>query len=312
MELRACLESLAALNYPRDAFEVVVVDDGGDAADNAASAFGDTLNVRIIAQRHAGPATARNRGVGHARGEYMAFTDDDCLADPDWLTALERALIEQPQAIVGGATHNVGGSSIYARASQGIVDFLYEYYSATNTGARFFATNNLGCRRDRLLSLGGFDESFPRAAAEDRDLCERWSEAGRPFHFAGEAKITHVLRVSLSRYVRQHFRYGQGANYLHRARARRGKSLPRLEPLRFYYRLVTYPLRAGTGLSGLLMLALAAVSQVVYGLGYYSERALARLRDRRVAKTDASGAGATPPPAAAPKASPGPSPAAAP
>jgi glycosyltransferase involved in cell wall biosynthesis len=283
--LSACLDSLAALDYPRAGFEVVVIDDGGGVPEGVVESFSSRLDVRLLTQRHAGPAAARNRGIEAARGEYVAFTDDDCLADPGWLRALERALIDHPQAIVGGATVNASAGSIYSRASQGIVDFLYEYYADTHIASRFFATNNLACRRDLLLAMGGFDESFPRAAAEDRDLCERWTESGRYLEFAGDARITHVLVVSLARYVRQHARYGQGANYLHRARARRTGAArnavpPRLEPLRFYWRLVTWPLRSDAGWRALALMGLAALSQVAYGVGYYTERARLRLTGR--------------------------------
>ena len=194
------------------------------------------------------------------------------------LAVLERALVEHPGAMVGGLTRNAAGSTVYAAASQNVVDFLYEYYAASPTSLRFFATNNAACRRDLLLALGGFDESFPRAAAEDRDFCERWHEAGRPLQFAAGAGVTHHLHSSLFSYVRQHLRYGQGATYLRQARQRRGHALPRVEPLGFYLQLVTFALRRGVSARALGLTALATLSQAAYVAGYLTERLRVRLR----------------------------------
>lgn len=276
-QLAACLESLAAIEYPRTDFEVIVVDDGGGVPAAVIERARATINVRLVTQEHLGPATARNRGVDAATGTWIAFTDDDCTVDRGWLRALEGALIESPDALVGGGTVVAGGSSAYDVASQNVLDFLYEYFGRSEAAPalQFFATNNVACRRELLLSLGGFDESFPRAAAEDRDLCERWREAGRPLLYQEGARVTHHLNSSLSRYVRQHLRYGQGASYLRLARRRRGHVSPKVEPLTFYIRLVTFPLRRGITLRAAGLMMLAILSQAAYVAGFYSERMLA-------------------------------------
>lgn len=278
-QLADCLASLGAMDYPRTDFEVIVVDDGGGMPAEVIERARATITVRLVTQAHHGPATARNRGVAAATGTWIAFTDDDCTVDRGWLRAFEAALTENPEAFVGGGTIVAGGGSVYDVASQNIVDFLYEYFESAPapTPLRFFATNNAACRRDVLLALGGFDESFPRAAAEDRDLCERWSESGRMLQYVDGARVTHHLGSSLARYWRQHLRYGQGANYLRTARTRRGHTAPRVEPLAFYARLVGYPLRQGVTARTLRLALLAFLSQAAYGIGYYAERALNRV-----------------------------------
>lgn len=285
-QLSRCLDSIAALDYPRAEFEVVVVDDGGGLPADLIERARRAIAVRLVTQEHFGPATARNRGVAAAVGTWIAFTDDDCTVDRGWLRAFDRALHAHPDAIVGGGTISTGLGTPYDVASQNIVDFLYEYYASSPTPLRFFATNNAACRRDLLLSLGGFDESFPRAAAEDRDLCERWNEAGRPFHFEPDAMVTHHLDSSLARFVRQHVRYGQGANYLWQARQRRGHTMPRSEPVTFYARLIGFPFRRGLSWSSLRLAALAFLSQVAYVAGFLTERALSATRPQRAAADD--------------------------
>ena len=88
--LRACLESLVALEYPRAEYEVIVVDDGAGVDPGLIDAVAGRMRARLIEQEHLGPATARNRGVMAALGEVIAFTDDDCTVDPTWLTARRR------------------------------------------------------------------------------------------------------------------------------------------------------------------------------------------------------------------------------
>src|SRR5213593_4845830 len=91
-ELRRCLDSLAAQNYPRDRFEVIVVDDGSPTpAEEVVSCYDPSLNLTLRRQARAGPAAARNVGATAARSRFLAFLDDDCRASPDWLQQLERS-----------------------------------------------------------------------------------------------------------------------------------------------------------------------------------------------------------------------------
>jgi len=278
-QLQACLHSIANLRYPREQFEVVVVNDGSPPLpEGALRAFRDRLDVRCIDQLWAGPAAARNNGASHARGELIAFTDDDCTVAPDWLTVFEQALREQPEALVGGSPRNAVEADIFASASQLLVDYLYEYYhSRTDSrGPRFFSSNNMCARADLLRQLGPFDTSFRLPAGEDRDLCDRWTFAGRPLRYCPQAIVHHWHRMSLRPFTRQHLNYGRGAMVFHAARARRQNSRLRIEPLRFYAGLVTYPLSKVGGIRGALLVALLGWSQVMNAVGYFLEKAKSR------------------------------------
>jgi glycosyltransferase involved in cell wall biosynthesis len=272
--LARCLEAIQALDFPRDRFELVVVDDGSPVppADLVAS-LDRSLDARLVCARHAGPAAARNTGADMARGRYLVFTDDDCTPRPDWLRSIERATAANTQPLaVGGRVVNLLTDNIYAAASQGIVDYLYEYFGEHSTPRRFFTTNNLVIPRAEFMDLGGFDETFALAAAEDRDLCERWVGAGRALEYAPDIVVDHAHAIGFLRFNRQHFHYGRGAFDLHRSRAGRGHSALRLEPVRFYFGLVAYPLRRRRGWRGVVLSLLHFWSQVAYAAGYFSER----------------------------------------
>jgi glycosyltransferase involved in cell wall biosynthesis len=147
------LDACERLPYPKDRFEVVVVDDGSEPALPDFSAG----NVRLIRQPAAGPAAARNRGILASAGRWIAFTDDDCRPRPDWLSQLERAFRDHPDALIGGLTHNTLLSNPYAEASQFLVSCLYSYFGK-RPKQRFFTSNNMAASREKLLEIGGFDE----------------------------------------------------------------------------------------------------------------------------------------------------------
>jgi len=272
--LARCLAAIESQRFPRDRFEVVVVDDGSPTppADLVAS-LDPAIEAQLVCARHGGPAAARNTGATFARGRYLVFTDDDCAPRSDWLDSIHRwtSITSVPTAI-GGQTINVLADDIYATASQGIVDYLYEYYGQKRSPVQFFTTNNLVVPRDEFFEVGGFDERFLRAAAEDRDLCERWCRHGFPLQFADDVVVSHAHALNFRRFNRMHFNYGRGAFDLHRSRARRGQRAVRIEPVRFYYGLVAYPLRRSYGWRGLLLAFLHFWSQVAYAAGYFYER----------------------------------------
>jgi glycosyltransferase involved in cell wall biosynthesis len=269
-----CLEAIQELRFPRDRFEVLVVDDGSPTppADIVAS-LDRSLQASLVSTRHAGPATARNTGARLARGDYLVFTDDDCMPHRDWLDSIDRWTSSRPGALaIGGHTINVLADNLYAEASQGIVDYLYEYFGENSAARRFFTSNNLVVRREEFVGVGGFDETFALPAAEDRDFCERWLEAGKSLQYASDVIVNHAHRLGFVRFNRQHFNYGRGAFDLHRSRVRRGEHSLKIEPLRFYAGLVAYPLRRSRSWRAVLLAFLHLWSQVAYVSGYFFER----------------------------------------
>jgi GT2 family glycosyltransferase len=274
--LAACVGALRALERPGGTLEIVIVNDGGrsPAADVLTSADDATLVLRVLDQPNAGPASARNTGAAAAHGEYLAFTDDDCLPDRGWLTAFDAALRATPGALVGGRTVNALPDSVFADTSQRLADFVSSYFAGGATG-RFFTSNNLAVARDAFLASGGFDTRFPFSAGEDRELGDRWSAQGRPSVTAPDAVVRHAHRLSARGFVRQHFTYGRGAVAFRRVRAASGRPV-RIDPA-FYVQSLAYALRGG-GVRAPARTALTALAHAAYaaGLLYESRRARAR------------------------------------
>jgi GT2 family glycosyltransferase len=276
-QLAECLHCLTCLDYPRDRFEVMVVDDGSSMSlETVIAPFGGQLDVTLLRQSHAGPAIARNTGAARARGQYLAFTDDDCRPDSRWLRALARRCELTPERIIGGRTLNALTGNIYSTASQLLVDHLYAYYNSDPDRARFFTSNNWAMSADCFREVGGFDAGFFLAAGEDRELCDRWLHDGRAMSYAPEARVNHAHVLTLRAFWRQHFTYGRGAFRFHQTRARRRSARFWIEPLAFYLRLLRSAISPSRPWRSLALVALLLLSQIANATGLLWE--MARIR----------------------------------
>lgn len=276
VQLVACLEALAAQRYPRDAYEVIVVNDGGALPPRPTLvALGQRIRLTVRTQPNQGPAAARNAGAALAGGDFLAFTDDDCAPAPGWLATLAETLQRTPGALVGGWTVNALRHSAWSEASQLLLEYINEYYNGPrDRGANFFASNNLAMSRRGFHELGGFDASFGTAAGEDRDLCARWRASGRAFAYAPAAVVHHAHALGVRGFVRQHFAYGRGAHTF-RVRHTRRRGRVRVEPLAFYTALLRYPFRRAGAWRAARLAALMGLSQVANAAGFFWELGVA-------------------------------------
>lgn len=269
--LMHCLGAIAQIDYPRNRFEVIVVDDGSEPALEPSVTQHGGLQIRFIRQANAGPANARNTGAKQAQGEFLVFTDDDCIPTADWLRQLDAHIAQSPDTLIGGRTLNALPENLYSTASQLLIDYLYEYYNVRLGQATFFTSNNFAVSACCFRDLGGFDVTFPLAAAEDREFCDRWLHHGRTMSYAPKMQVNHAHHLTLATFWRQHFNYGRGAFHFHRVRRRRQSVVIQVEPLTFYSNLLTYPLGQKQGWRGPLLSGLFLLSQVANVAGFFSE-----------------------------------------
>jgi glycosyltransferase involved in cell wall biosynthesis len=257
-QLAACLQACGRLDYPHDRFEIIIVDDGSPDPIEVHKKDGSNLpRITCLRQFNAGPGSARNMGAQHARGDILAFTDDDCAPTKQWLRELAQSFKNAPTGLVGGQTVNGLVDNIFSIVSQMIIDEAYAYFLGRDSGLRFFASNNMAVSSKLFQESGGFDSSF--RTSEDRDFCARWIRQGHPLVYTTRAIVHHYHQLTLTAFCRQHFSYGRGAYQFHRTRARCGPSLLKPDP-RFYASVFRRalsgkkPLRT-TGLLGLWQIA---------------------------------------------------------
>ncbi len=227
---RRALESVLAARH-RD-IEVIVVDNAPD--DDATRVVAEELaardpRVRYVCEPRAGLSRARNRGLREARGEIIAFTDDDVRVDPLWVHGLLRGFDRGPAvACVTGLVASASlrrpaeqyfdqrvwwSSSVTARQfdrRRGAADSPLHPYTAGifGTGANFAVS------RPVLEALGGFDECLgagsPTRGGEDLDLFVRLIAAGRSLCYEPSALVWHEHRVDDNSLRRQMYAYGLG------------------------------------------------------------------------------------------------------
>lgn len=272
--LARCLASLAEQSVGRERFEVVVVDDGSGAPPHDVIAkFADSLHVTLHARANGGPGAARNTGVQATSARYIAFIDDDCTADVQWLEALLRASVDNEQALIGGRVENALTNNAYAEASQLLTGWLIHWYShPLRHNRRTFTTNNMLFARDSFIALGGFDVDALADTAEDRDLCDRWRGAGWPLVYVEDAVVRHAHRMSLRGYVSQHHNYGRGAVYFHQAAGRNPSEARKPESIAFYVGMLRWPYTRHAPVRATHHALLLLLSQVVYVGSYFMER----------------------------------------
>ena len=142
-KLAACLQSFVELEYPRDKFQVIVVNHSTKISlVTTISPFQNQLNLTLLTQPNSGPATARNTGVFATRGKFLVFTYNDCIVAADWLQNLENWFVETPHCLIGGLTVNALPDNIYSTASEQLIDYLYSCYNAMGDRAEFLTSNN--------------------------------------------------------------------------------------------------------------------------------------------------------------------------
>lgn len=270
--LSSCLIALDRSNYPRDFFEVIVVDDGSsEPLDKVVEPFRNRFSLCLIRQPNRGPAAARNAGAARARGELLAFTDDDCEPSPNWLKALTNWFSENPDYALGGRTIPIDQNS-YSIASQTLLDYLYSYYNEDSLkGARFLTSNNLAVPSSSFQAVGGFDPHFRSAGGEDRELCDRWVGFGFRMEYLPEAVVYHNQAATFGSFVRQHLRYGRGAYHFHRIRSLRNGGKWRIEPFSFYRNLLGHPFRQSKGRKAFRTATLLGVTQLANAFGFFIE-----------------------------------------
>jgi glycosyltransferase involved in cell wall biosynthesis len=180
-----CLESLAALDFARERFEVILVDNGStDRTREIAESFPDRLNLRILEKRGVRISALRNFGAQEAQGGIVAFLDADCLAPKEWLKRVVPLVPAQGAGVVGAHYLLPENSSWVGRT-------WHRYQEAEKSGeVSHVPAGDLIMRREDFLRIGGFDESIQ--TNEDYELCERARANGMAVRAVPEIGVVHL------------------------------------------------------------------------------------------------------------------------
>ncbi|MBN1225229.1 MAG: glycosyltransferase family 2 protein [Candidatus Aminicenantes bacterium] len=205
--LKRALKSIECQTLQPECFEIIVVDDGSDddTVDVVREISLTCSQIRLISnEMNRGASLARNRGLALAKGDYILFTDDDCVANADWAEKMCATLDREP--VVAGAI--ASPASGYIKLCHNIAQFHPFMPGRISGRIDFLAGANMGLHRSVLDELGGFEDEM--ILAGDTQLCLRARSRGyRPF-LNHEAVVLHdPLYISLSGAFKSSYRHAK-------------------------------------------------------------------------------------------------------
>jgi mycofactocin system glycosyltransferase len=224
-DLRNCLTSIQALNYPQDKLEVVVVDDGSsDPTPEVAKEFGALLIASGAVA--GGPALARNKGAAVAGGEILAFIDSDCTASADWLAELLPVFDDPKVAAVGGwvdGMHHGSALDRYEAVMSSLNLGRREMVGGSGGDTFYLPSCNLLMRKEAFSAAAGFRSELH--VGEDVDLTWRLRDAGWSIRYHPSGTVYHAHRSQTWPFMKRRFDYGTSEGLLQQLHPVRGKKM---------------------------------------------------------------------------------------
>ncbi len=204
-DLAAALVSIERQDLAAEAFELIVVDNGSDTLARedfrAASAGG---RARFLVEDRPGLSRARNIGVRHALGRYVAFMDDDAVADTGWARAIVERFAREPGiGVLGGPVSPLWPSARPAWLHDAMLGYLPCVDHGSSARAlhpqEWLAGTNIAYRREPLLAAGGFDETLGRTGRnllsnEEIALTDSLRRAGAVVFYEPAMRVRHRVR----------------------------------------------------------------------------------------------------------------------
>ena len=215
LQLQRIVDHLHAV-ATRPGDEVIVADNDGDRP--------RAVQPGRVIIHPAGPVPsagyARNRGAAAGSAPWIVFIDADTDPEPDLLDAYFDPPPADRTAVIGGAILDVlpGEGKAATLAAQHLVERRHMSHGNTLDRPSFpyAQTANCAVRREALVAVGGFDENFRGASAEDADLCFRLAARGWGLESRPHAVVRHAVRGSTRDLLTQLFRHGAGAGWCDR------------------------------------------------------------------------------------------------
>lgn len=211
-----CLNSLLNLNYPK--YEIIIVDDGStDSTTEILKSYQD--KIVVIRTENKGPSHARNIAVNRAKGDYVAFTDSDCIVDKNWLDELLKGFLNEKVAGVGGDQLSPDdetefGSDVnnFMKAIGFVSDYLKLHKQIIET--KHNPTCNVMYKKRILLEAGLFNEDL--WPGEDVEIDLKIRKLGSTLYYNPDAIVYHYRSSNIKSFSRMMKRYGWAQAYLMR------------------------------------------------------------------------------------------------
>jgi glycosyltransferase involved in cell wall biosynthesis len=212
-EINDLIKSILRLNFDREKFELVIVDDG--STDNTLTLLKEyktNLGERLqyFSQKNQGPGVARNTGMSKASGDFFIFIDSDCTVPEHWLSEIDKILNqEQADAFGGPDTFAADFPPLLKAINYTMTSFITTGGLRGKEGkklAKFYPRSfNMGLTRDLWQKIGGFGSL---RHGQDIEFSNRIIKSGAHVVFAGNAAVYHKRRTNIRRFYKQVFNWG--------------------------------------------------------------------------------------------------------
>lgn len=262
--LRESLLSLTYLDYPKNKYEVIVIDDGSsDGTQEVLAKMGNSLPYPLQYGRFKekeGISAARNLGMQMAKGQIFVFTDDDCLFEKGWLSRLLEPFVSNKVGAVGGLDQAPEEATFFSKC----VGYLFTSFIGTGglrggdmlrVGRYYPKGCNMAVLREAIDKVGGFDEHL--GPGEEIELGYRIEKEGYQIRFAPRAFVWHKRKTTLKAFLQKMFKIGYTRVVLarkHRGLLQIGHMIPFIGIL-IAFSLITLSLISPNALKVLLFMA---------------------------------------------------------
>lgn len=215
--LTKCIQSLDKLIIPREAVEIIVVDDGSDQEYDIDKLKELTaFNIRYVKKEHSGVSATKNQAIKESRGEYLAFLDDDMEVSPLWLVRLLSHFGDKRIAGVG-STNLTYPEANYLNTYSDYRQLLRRPFRDVTGEVLNVITASACIRKEVLGEVGGFNQRQAKEGVffggDDVDLTYAIRNLGYLFNYAEDAYAFHNHRNNLRSFISQHVGYGEGTMF---------------------------------------------------------------------------------------------------
>lgn len=219
--LAQCLRALETQTYPRQAYEVIVVDNG--SCESIEPVMAHFLQAKAMVEKLPGSYAARNTGIAHARGEVLAFTDADCLPTTDWVEQGVKKLYSlSSMGSIGGQVVVTFRDAAHPTAVELYEQIMYFNQQRFIEQQRFSLTANLFTFKAVVDQVGRFDHELKSSG--DKEWGQRASALGYPVIYAADARVFHPARSTLAELRQKVIRLSDGFDDLDQKRRLRKRS----------------------------------------------------------------------------------------
>ncbi|MFH1641568.1 MAG: glycosyltransferase [Nanoarchaeota archaeon] len=215
--LKNCLNSLVRQTKKSD--EVLIIDNNSnDNTKDIVLSFKKKLPIKYLFEPRIGIPIARNTGIKNAHYDIIAFIDDDCSADKNWIKNMFCIYIKKPEIlVVQGKTYSKSKKDFYSKSIEYLMD---------SPNHQSIDTKNLSFRKDILNNHKSiFDENFP--VCEDMDLYLNIKKRGIKVLKTQQIIAYHHRKLDFVSFSKQQFISGKYAYLLKQKHKNNAKDLPK-------------------------------------------------------------------------------------